>query len=425
MNVRTESVFNASLWPLVSLLSFILALVTVYLQAQHGAWKMHILVDGYFAFYDRAKFFLTHGNLTNVPFNEYQPGAIFYFVSLSPILLWEDTREIYIQTLIWSNIFLLSLFGWALRKRFWAYSPVVLALIALSAGPLILFRFEVYCHLLVFTGYLLWQRQKSFFASFFLGAATLVKVYPVVVLPYFMIRAFKEHGWQEAAKAVAGYVAGALTVLVLYLAVFQVPVSDVIKNVVVHADKPVHVESVIGSLNALNVWVTEQRPAVLDSRLIHGIHAKELVGPVSLYNYFWIPAVGLIYLWIWLSEDKKTPLDPRWPLLIIATLLVTATQLGPQYFFWFAFFFPLIAFPKTLMEQRHYLVSLFLLLLLFFFTQFVYPLHYSELLNYFRDGRPLFPFAYMMVKNVIFIAFVAHFMYWMRSSQRQRLLDNR
>jgi hypothetical protein len=423
LTTATSQASSANSWnyvlKLIGKFAMVVALVVVVLQANHWSWKGHILVDGYFAFYDRAHYFMTHGNLTDIPFNEYQPGAIFYFVALSPIFWLSETREMYIQALIWSNVVLLIGYAWILKNKYHAYSNIVLALIVLSSGPLILYRFEVYCHLLVFWCFYLWQRNSSFWSTFSLGMATLVKVYPVVLLPYFLLHAYKTRSLSDVLKAGSGYVLGCLFVLFSYMMVFQVPLSDVIKNVTEHARKPVHVESVIGTFNAWKVWVVEDRPAILDSRLIHGIHASELVGPVKLYNYLWIPVLGAFYGYLWLYTNRNSKIDPLICTAIVALFLLFATQLGPQYFLWFLLFMPLIAFPQKLPLQKAFITSLFLAVLFFFVTQFQYPLHYTELLNYFKSGTPLFPFYYLLIKNMLFTVYVIHLLWWVHQHLRE------
>jgi hypothetical protein len=232
----------------IELTIFFLSLIMIALQAMHPSWRHHTLVDGYFAYYDKVSYFLKNNTLQGIPFNEYQPGAIFYFLSVAPILAIKDSRETYLNGLILSNLLLCMGYGWIILKQ---KNPGGLALFSamlMLGGPLILFRFELYSHLLVLAGLLLWQKKREYWGAFMLGVSTTVKVYPLLLVPLLLKNAVVHKEFAKAIQICISYAAGIVAALLLYMVVFHVSAQEVLKNVLVHSHKPLHIESISGSI---------------------------------------------------------------------------------------------------------------------------------------------------------------------------------
>ncbi|HYD34471.1 MAG TPA: hypothetical protein VD999_00210 [Vitreimonas sp.] len=389
---------SATLMTRLSLWTFALGMTAITLFGFHYAWKFHMMVDGYFAFYDRAEYFLKHGNLTNVPFNEYQPGAIFYFVFLSPVLLLDNTRDTFLLALVMSNILLLLGYAWWLYKSVHPVAVFILGLLLWCGGPLILYRFELYCHLIVLAGVMLNYQGKRGWGEYFLGLATAIKVYPVLLLPLFLRSALLTKKPVEVAARLTGFGLGILTVVIAYVNVFQVPFADVWKNVIVHSDKPVHIESLSGSLTTLVTYISGEQPG-LHSYLIHGVATRELLVPKWIYTYLWLLPLGVVYGWLFYRQRRL----PQ-PLLleyvgVLAVFLAFASQMGPQYIYWYALFLPLLG-QQVWENPQRYGRMFFWLCFTLVVTQAVFPLYYSDLLNFYADKQRLTPFYLLLIRNL-------------------------
>nr|MDQ3008949.1 glycosyltransferase 87 family protein [bacterium] len=388
----------------------IAVLAIIYLQAQNWAWKKHMLVDGYFAFYDRASYFLEYHNLTNIPFNEYQPGAIFYFVSLSPALLLENTRDFYLLALLLSNVLLILIYAKAVRKSRGPWAVLGLSTLLLAVGPLILFRFEMYVHWWVILGLWAWQRKQPFLALLFIGIATSIKVYPVLLIPYFLLLIFKQpqHRLVNMTKVLAGFATGLTLVIVAYMTLFQTSFSDITKNVLVHEEKPVHIESISGTLVTAWHLVTTQSAPQTNSYLIHGLSEKSLGLPTIVYHYLWLLPVGLYYLWLLWKLPSQALLRLEHVIGLYMLFLLSVSQLGPQYFLWFALFVPFL--PHLQKGPPEKLIWLYLQLsLLFFLTQLEYPLFYDAILDFFYRNGTWTPVLILFARNVVFAGVVLSF----------------
>ncbi len=376
------------------------------LQAMHPSWRHHTLVDGYFAYYDKVSYFLKNHSLQGIPFNEYQPGAIFYFLSVAPILAIKDSRETYLNGLILSNLLLCIGYGWIIIKQ---KNPGGLALFSamlILGGPLLLFRFELYSHLVVLAGLLLWQKKKENWGAFILGASTTIKVYPLLLVPLIIKNAVVRKDYMKALQMCFSYAAGIVAALLLYMVIFRVSTQEVLKNVLVHTHKPLHIESVSGTITIWKTLFEGQQPK-LNSNLIHGVHPMHFFVPLQVYLYAWIIPVGLFYLWWYRQKNTDHHL-----LLastgVLSIFLVFVSQLGPQYLYWFLLFIPLV---NIKMEERIaglWVTTLGWLGVTLIFSQIMFPLFYDQLLQFFVNKNNSLAFMFLTLRNISLVIGVTY-----------------
>lgn len=405
-----------SVWIEISKWAFILALLVVGLQALHPAWRFHALVDSYFVYYDRAHYFFEHGNLTHLTFNEYQPGAIFYFVSLAPIFWWSSSRDAYTNSVIISNLLMLAGYGWLLRRWLGPISTVLLAVVILFTGPISLLRFEVFCHLWVVAAIWCWWRRQPWWTGIFLGIAIMTKVYPLFWLP--LLAWWQPVGkpvlkrWPHVFKVSLGTGLGMVGVLAAYLLVFGVNLEQVTSQLLVHAGKPVHFESVIGAVTMLKTSWLEQRAPLPLGNLIHGIAASEYGAWFKVINYLWVPGLAWLY---WAARRPATVTLQylvSYLVLLMAVFLTFSSQLGPQYLLWFGLLVPLEAWPRAGATQRLLGRACGWLLLTLALTQFVFPLWYTELLTYFDTSSVTVPVLVLWLRSLSLIIFSWQWWRW-------------
>lgn len=407
MKLTTELralISTASWWAIV------LSVVVVFVLALHPAWKTHAMVDGYFAFYDRALYFWNHGNLTEIPFNEYQPGAVFFFVALSPVFWLSQLRDDYVVTLLLSNVALIAVLS-GIFKKYSMWAVGLFSVVVLAAGPLTLYRFELFCQLCIVLAFLAGKRKWYSLTGFFLGVATMIKVYPVLLVPIWMILTAPEHfkslkSWENLKPPISvalGWVMGMLFVLLSYCALFQVAPSAVLDQVLVHAHKPIHVESIPGSFMIAKTIILEHRSPNEYSNLIYGVHPNEYGGLAPILPWLWIVPVSFMYGLLWLRRSYSQEWVTMYSVSIISLFLISTSQLGPQYLLWFALWWPLLSVTELSALKPVIIKLTAMLALLLFLTQTLFPLWYSELLLLFKIPEISLALVLLIARNALLI----------------------
>src|SRR3990167_1364833 len=89
---------------LAAIFSLTIAIIYIFLQSLHPSFYMHLSTD-IFVFHARALYFWEHMNLTQLGHNEYQPGAIIFFILLGvPAFFIDNTFETFKWALLFANI---------------------------------------------------------------------------------------------------------------------------------------------------------------------------------------------------------------------------------------------------------------------------------------------------------------------------------
>lgn len=396
---------------LIAYLSLIITVISLLLLAYHPSWRYHLRVDIDGQYMANAHTFLKYGNLSHQGYNEYQPGAVLFFLFLSPILLLQNTNDAYLTALFAVNCLLILVLAYIFQKNTNKINLVVFALILLFTGPIVLYRFELYVTICLILSLVFWKKQKYYLSYFILGMATLIKIYPALLLPYFLILDFKNKRYKNIIFSLISFFLGVFLFLMAYLYFFQVPALKILSDLNIHSRKPVHVESLWGTAVTLYSKITTGAYALGRGDLgIFGI-AKEFVpGPPAFYNYFWIPTLGLIYLWLLLKLKRRSYLNVKICLFIILVFLATSKILTDQYLLWFMLLFPLVDFPMQSKEQNYWYVNLILILITAFLSQYVYPLRYNELLGgFYTDGTWTSIFWVLTARNFFLIVLAVRF----------------
>lgn len=159
-------------------------------------YREHLLYD-VSVYYIRSLNFFEKGNLTNVP-NEYLPVAATYFIAYSPTFFYSTSLDVFEKVFALGNCLLLLVLGWLIQKQKGISALILFSILLLSAGPIVLYRFEVLVILAMILALLRFQKHDFTGSAMMLAVGTMTKLYPVLLLPYFMILAFKQRGIQSA-----------------------------------------------------------------------------------------------------------------------------------------------------------------------------------------------------------------------------------
>ena len=385
------------------LILFICATV-VLLQAIHPAWKDHLVFDVY-TYFERSTYFINHLNLSNIA-NEYHPGAITFFILLSPFLLINSSVEAFLNIILSTNFILIFLIAYMIERLTASKNILIFSLLILFTGPIIFYRFELLVVCLTMASYYFFKKNLALVSIIFLGLAILTKLYPIIYLPYFLFIRFKERGLKEFVKLSLVFCTFIISFLLAYLSLLQIGLTEFIYSLNYHSAKPVGVEGVWASIISLFSIITAGSPPTLVAgNRTWGVSTENFFLPLWIIDNFWILAIEIVYLLI-LSFKKSSKLLES-ILIITLTVLIFSKLSAPQYLIWFLFLLPLISFEKYLNNIRY----TFLLLMSFcvaFLSQYIYPLNYDNFLQFFNNGSNSYLFYLNVFRNIclIFIFYI-------------------
>lgn len=384
----------------------VLVLIVLLLESFSSIWATNLSTDinSYFA---KATYFLEHNNLANFPQNEYQPGANLFFIMLSPALLIDNSPNSYLVALKAVNLFIIFLIALIYKKFTDQKSLYVFALLLLFAGPIFLFRFDLLVILLCLISIFLWRKQRYTTSYLILGFATLVKVYPIVLLPYFLLLNFHDQNFKGVFKYIAvikyisTYLIGLLLPLGLYMLFFQVNILEIMSGLNFHMMKPVHTESLWGSLLTLISFVTTGNYALgAGGWGVYGISSQHWIFPLWFFNYFWVIPLAIFYIWIFrYLKNKSVKFEIVICAEIILLFLIFSKVFTPQYFLWFMLLIPLID-VRELFKNFEW-VNLLVILLAAFLHQYIYPLNYGAWEGFYTTGNSSYLFWLNFIRYLL------------------------
>lgn len=380
----------------VALLFFLIFTVgLLWYLAFHRAWHDHLAIDFGFYHYIVASFWSRAGSFGDMSKNSYLPGSLFFFLLPGLSILRDHTNwPLFVQTFMYTNVFLIVTHC-VLYWKFSRQAPFIFLILLLSAGPMILFRHELFPSLLTLLSLYLWQKDHKSISSLILGLGTATKIYPGLIFPYFLIILFKNREWKEIFKDSALFLLGVIYPFVIYLLLGSDPYG-LVQTLSFNTTKPVHIESFWASI--ITVWtkITTGSFALGEANKngIWGIAPQYLPVPLSIFNYLWLVPIAIIYLIVLFRVPKNSPFRFEIPFILVLSFVLFAKLTTPQYLYWFVLLLPLIN------QKIFRLLALSSLIMLL--TQDIYPLRYNDLVwNFYTNGSHPETFYLLLTRNFL------------------------
>ncbi|MDP3954976.1 MAG: glycosyltransferase 87 family protein [bacterium] len=270
----------------------------------------------------------------------YPPGALLVF--LFPRLFTSDFPAYFLFfsllmfALFFVKLLLLIRIKGAKRDDLWLLFLIVSGVMML---PLALVRFDLIPSVLTLAAIILFLRNRPFWPEFFLALGTLVKIFPVVLLPLLVI-----HFWVrgEKIRLFKGLLVYFFT-LVIFLApfIFLDGGRGIVSDLNYQLRRPVEIESLPASV--LFAGALGGAPAT--TFFAAGSHNVTLEGwdglVNNLFTLFWIAGLALSYFWFFLQSAGKSfssrelpPKVVKGSLLVLLIFVAFRPVFSPQYLIW-------------------------------------------------------------------------------------------
>jgi hypothetical protein len=349
-------------------------------------YREHLLYD-VSVYYIRSLNFFEKGNLTNVP-NEYLPVAATYFIAYSPTFFYSTSLDVFEKVFALGNCLLLLVLGWLIQKQKGISALILFSILLLSAGPIVLYRFEVLVILAMILALLRFQKHDFTGSAMMLAVGTMTKLYPVLLLPYFMILAFKQRGIQSALVYLGTFIITAAGVTLFYFFITQTSLNELVFSLDFHKDKPVGLESPMGAIHHLiNYTNTGIGAPIVARHNTWGVDDAYLLLPMPVLTYLWLIPVVLMYIWLLFSKTKQ--LSFLFVVTFLTSFFLFSKLFTPQYWLWVLFLLPFFYH-----QSKKYWALVISACLATAITQFIYPLHYFDFLGYFYSRNMDFEYLF-------------------------------
>lgn len=385
---------------LAAILSLCAAIIYIVFQALNPAYYMHLYPD-VFAFHARALYFWEHFTLNGLGYNEYQPGAIAFFILLGHVFFIDPSVEGFKWALFSANIVIFALIAWLLIKMQKTSGIFLMSILLAVLGPILLFRFDSLVVLLTVWSFYLWEKDKKEYSLIVLAFSVITKVYPLIFLPYLLVLSFKKGKKLEPFYLFFVFTTSFLVFLLSYTFFFNIGLQETLASYNFHGYKSVATESIWASLIYLSRLLSgSPLPGMESAYGINAILRKEVYPSIQFYNYFWVLPVGLLSLFYFFKNKHWEKIDYQFINLLLLTFLIFSKVLCNQYLGWFLLTLPLIGI-KTLL-QRTWIINIFIIILTAILHTFIYPLNYSEWLAVFTEQKiDLFLLWIMIGSNLL------------------------
>lgn len=379
-------------------------LLVLVVQAYHPLWRPHLQVD-VVTFQMRAVHFEQTGSWAGMAYNEYQPGALWYFVGLGALTSTPQQFDAFLTTTVLANLALIAAHFYFFKRHSHPYAPHFFLFLLLATGPILFFRFELVVSLLVLWSWQYFRQHRWGVSAGLLGLAVAIKLYPVVLLPLVVAEAARRKNWRQVMLAVPWFMLGLLGPVVL-LMLFGASGESIKAGIDFHNLKPVGLEGLWGSgITLLQSWL-DIPLRITPGYGVHGLTADLPLLSNKLLNQAWLLPYGIVMLaTAWLFR-RRGYTDPGLAFFLLLTFVLFAKVLNPQYVWWYVVFLPLI--PLSWYSPRRWVLVLLTAGASLVLTQWVYPLHYSEFLSWFttQDSSPTL-FYLSVLRNVLLVALFA------------------
>lgn len=273
---------------------------------------------------------------------------------------------------------------WAIKRFAIPLSPLSVAVVqplwlVLAGRSLVFERFDLAPAILVLFALVLFTWQRDWVAWLVLGLAVALKLYPVVIVPFFVMGMWQRRAWRWRLADVGAFLLGTVGPALLVSRGNLVALTTVITY---HRERGLEIEAVSASLLLVASVLTGSPLAHM-----HQYGAVEVMAPLApLLTTLALPLTALtllaVYAVAWRHHQvwSTAELPIRFEILVrlsavaILVFMLAGKVLSPQFMLWL---YPLLA---VVPYRRAWIWPVFGLVL--FLSQWIFPDHWAALLAF-------------------------------------------
>lgn len=382
---------------------FVLGACTLVMwQAYHPLWRPHLQVD-VVTFHDRAERYWQNQSWGGLGINEYQPGALWFFAAIRFVARGDDF-ESFLFTLMLMNSVLILGHAYIMQRAGHRGSLWIFVLIVVAMGPILMHRFEL---LVSFFTILAWygaQKKRFGLASFFLGLGCSVKVYPIILFPLVLAEAVRTKKFWNIIGTLVLFLMGLGLPLTAFVW-WGGETAGIVDALQFHGNKPVGLEGIVGMVILVAQYGLSYPLNMTPGFGVHGFTPSISFLSSPVLNYLWVIPVGIFLAYVFLRFHKFVFSHAGIWFTLLLLFVISAKVMNPQYLWWFAVFLPLVM-PNLEYHRLTVTVLVVLVVGTLVTTQYVYPIRYTEFLDWFNDQtKSLIPFVVLIVRNALLLVF--------------------
>jgi len=275
------------------------------------------------------------------------------------------------QLFFWLELAIFGLLGlWMIidlaneqkTRREAIFTPIIYCILLFILGVLNFSRYDLIPAILTLGAVWLKIKNKNSWAYFILGLGVMTKIYPIVILPLFII---EDH---RSLKVLFKNLSLFLLGIILPLIPFILHLNNLKTFIAYQGDRGIQLES---------IWANFLMIQHLISKNVLNIISE--AGALGLFPYpkyfiglsYYLMAVFLTFIY-WLYSFKNRNLV-LFSFLTILSFIIFNRVFSPQYFAWILVFAPLL-YSETIV---HVIVTS-LMTVGALFTRLIYPYYYTE-----------------------------------------------
>lgn len=242
-------------------------------------------------------------------------------------------------------------------------------------GPLVVYRLDLAPAALTALAVLAWQRDSSGLSAAALALGTATKVYPLLLVPLLLMDAWARHGARRVWRAMLAF---GVTLAIVLSPALLAGTTGLARALRFQTERHLQVEA-IWAVPVLLLHISQRFPLEIAARG----RALVILGPGDAWGNYGALLLALVALAVyggWWRLRARPELHAAAVLTGTAALVFAAAilskVLSPQYLIWVMA--PLALLP---LRPRPTIVALLAFFAALPLTQWLYPLHYGELVR--------------------------------------------
>jgi uncharacterized membrane protein len=296
------------------------------------------------------------------------------------------------QLLVFDIIGILIIRALAVKLHLDPWKTLIFYTLAiLSIGPIITSRLDIIPAIATLGAVYYFIDGKHKTAFILLAAGTCIKIYPVILVPFFLIYLFLNRQRQNAINGIGCFAAACLIVIIPVLILSP---DGLWHSLIYHAERGLQIESTYASVIEL-IHAAGNLPITI----VHNYGSSNLASPLAdsmakASFFIMAPALTAVY-WLFYKHTGNRHSDNEmiitYSLLAILVFILTNKVFSPQYLIWLL---PFI----VLATGRFKNISMLLFIMASLMSIFIYPQHYKSL-----ESNTLYTVAMLVMRNAILV----------------------